>query len=180
MLWTLHVHTSSSPPLPFSPASLQVILDIRVPSLPIARLSAHAAPLNALAWAPHSPCHICTAGDDSQALIWDVSQMPKPIEGTNGGRRDRAKGGGCLLVRMRSGRCLRFSPFAVGSCSGSDTWLVGRHGTRILIFLRCPCDGSEPILAYVAEAEINQLQWSKAHTDWIAIALGNKLQVLRV
>merc|ERR1711991_262959 len=98
--------------------SAAVILDIRVPSLPIARLSAHAAPLNALAWAPHSPCHICTAGDDSQALIWDVSQMPKPIE--------------------------------------------------------------EPILAYVAEAEINQLQWSKAHTDWIAIALGNKLQVLRV
>ncbi len=31
--------------------------------------------VNALAWAPHSSCHICTAGDDSQALIWDLSSM---------------------------------------------------------------------------------------------------------
>ena len=28
----------------------------------------------------HSSCHICTAGDDHQALIWDIQQMPRPIE----------------------------------------------------------------------------------------------------
>lgn len=27
-----------------------------------------------------SSCHICTAGDDHQALIWDIQQMPRPIE----------------------------------------------------------------------------------------------------
>ncbi|GAV67784.1 LOW QUALITY PROTEIN: hypothetical protein CFOL_v3_11288, partial [Cephalotus follicularis] len=32
-------------------------------------------------WAPHSSCHICTAGDDSQALIWDLSSMGQPVEG---------------------------------------------------------------------------------------------------
>ena len=26
--------------------------------------------MNAIAWAPHSHCHICSVGDDSQALIW--------------------------------------------------------------------------------------------------------------
>ncbi|CEO95355.1 WD domain, G-beta repeat [Plasmodiophora brassicae] len=57
-----------------------VILDIRAPSLPVAELKGHSSCVNSIAWAPHSSCHICTAGDDSQALIWDLSQMPKPID----------------------------------------------------------------------------------------------------
>ena len=95
-----------------------VILDIRVPSLPAAKLSGHSQCVNALAWAPHSSCHICTAGDDNQALIWDLSHMPKPIE--------------------------------------------------------------DPILAYCAESEVNQLQWSKTQPDWVAICFDKKLQILRV
>lgn len=38
------------------------------------------ASVNGIAWAPHSSCHICTAGDDHQALIWDIQQMPRAIE----------------------------------------------------------------------------------------------------
>jgi WD repeat-containing protein 68 len=95
-----------------------IILDIRVPSSPAAELSGHNACLNAIAWAPHSSSHICTAGDDAQALIWDLSSMPKPIE--------------------------------------------------------------EPILAYSAEAEINQLQWASSQPEWIAISYGSKMQILRV
>eukprot|EP00455_Lapot_gusevi_P016691 TRINITY_DN1867_c0_g2_i1.p1 TRINITY_DN1867_c0_g2~~TRINITY_DN1867_c0_g2_i1.p1 ORF type:complete len:141 (+),score=39.74 TRINITY_DN1867_c0_g2_i1:292-714(+) len=57
-----------------------VILDIRAPSIPVAELQGHSASANGIAWAPHSSCHICTAGDDRQALIWDLSAMPKPIE----------------------------------------------------------------------------------------------------
>lgn len=83
-----------------------IILDIRVPSLPAAELTGHSSCINSLAWysaappttstawrfiltaaigvarAPHSSCHLATAGDDSSALIWDLSSMPKPIEGT--------------------------------------------------------------------------------------------------
>lgn len=57
-----------------------VILDVRVPSVPVADLSGHEAGVNAIAWAPHSHCHICTAGDDSQALIWDLQALPRQIE----------------------------------------------------------------------------------------------------
>jgi len=57
-----------------------IILDIRVPSLPAAELHGHTASVNSLAWAPHSSCHIASAADDKQALIWDLSAMPKPIE----------------------------------------------------------------------------------------------------
>ena len=40
--------------------------------------------------------------------------------------------------------------------------------------------GLDPILAYTAGAEINQLQWSSAQPDWIAVCFSNKLQILRV
>ena len=93
-----------------------IILDIRVPSLPVAELGGHLGCVNATAWAPHSSCHICTAGDDSQALIWDLSQMPnRPVE--------------------------------------------------------------DPILAYNADGEINNLQWSAIQPDWISIAYNDKLQI---
>jgi WD repeat-containing protein 68 len=95
-----------------------IILDIRVPSLPAAELTGHSSCINSLAWAPHSSCHLATAGDDSSALIWDLSSMPKPIE--------------------------------------------------------------DPILAYNAEAEVNQLQWSLGQPDWISIAFASKMQILRV
>ena len=95
-----------------------IILDIRVPSIPVAELKGHNACVNAVAWAPHSSRHICSAGDDTQALIWDLAPVPKPVD--------------------------------------------------------------DPILAYNAEAEINQLQWSAATPDWVAIAFDKKIQILRV
>eukprot|EP00794_Sanderia_malayensis_P006355 gene6355-7083_t len=95
-----------------------IILDMRVPCTPVARLSNHRASVNGIAWAPHSSCHICTAGDDQQALIWDIQQMPSAIE--------------------------------------------------------------DPILAYTAEGEINQIQWASNQPDWIAICYGSHLEILRV
>jgi len=95
-----------------------IILDIRMPSTPVSTLSAHTAAVNSVAWAPHSPCHICTGSDDKSALIWDLKTMPKPI--------------------------------------------------------------TDPILAYNAEDPINQLEWSAAQPEWVAIAFNRKMQVLRV
>lgn len=62
-----------------SPSTM--ILDVRWPKQPlVANLTGHTGSVNAIAWAPHSPCHICTAGDDTQALIWHLSDMPRPID----------------------------------------------------------------------------------------------------
>ena len=38
----------------------------------------------------------------------------------------------------------------------------------------------EPILAYGAAGEINQVQWSSAHVDWIAICYNKTLEILKV
>eukprot|EP00802_Teleaulax_amphioxeia_P014825 Tamp_14904.p1 GENE.Tamp_14904~~Tamp_14904.p1 ORF type:complete len:340 (-),score=49.05 Tamp_14904:424-1443(-) len=61
-------------------SSALVILDVRVPSIPVAELHGHDQSVNAIAWAPHSHCHICSVGDDSQALIWDLQALPRAIE----------------------------------------------------------------------------------------------------
>ncbi|KRX61286.1 DDB1- and CUL4-associated factor 7 [Trichinella sp. T9] len=94
-----------------------IILDIRLPCAPVARLNNHRAFVNGIVWAPHSSCHICTAADDHQALIWDVQAMPRAIE--------------------------------------------------------------DPILAYTAGGEINQVHWAPNQPDWIAICFNNCLEILR-
>ncbi|XP_049396191.1 protein TRANSPARENT TESTA GLABRA 1-like [Solanum stenotomum] len=96
-----------------------VILDIRSPAMPVAELERHQASVNAIAWAPQSCRHICSAGDDGQALIWELPTVAGP-------------------------------------------------------------NGIDPMSVYSAGAEINQIQWSAAQRDWIAIAFSNKLQLLKV
>lgn len=95
-----------------------VIIDVRIPCNPVARLRNHRGYINALTWAPHSGCHICTAADDRQALIWDLSSVPRPVD--------------------------------------------------------------DPILAYQAGGEVNQVHWSSTHSDWISICFDNYLEILRV
>ncbi|KAG5617373.1 hypothetical protein H5410_017197 [Solanum commersonii] len=96
-----------------------VILDIRSPAIPVAELERHQASVNAITWAPQSCRHICSAGDDGQALIWELPTVAGP-------------------------------------------------------------NGIDPMSMYSAGAEINQIQWSAAQRDWIAIAFSNKLQLLKV
>ncbi|KAK4351032.1 hypothetical protein RND71_030345 [Anisodus tanguticus] len=55
-----------------------VILDIRSPAMPVAELERHQASVNAIAWAPQSCRHICSAGDDGQALIWELPTVAGP------------------------------------------------------------------------------------------------------
>lgn len=110
-----------------------VVLDIRSPAMPVAELQRHRASVNAIAWAPQTATHICSAGDDGQALIWDL-----PI----------AAAGGPAAA----------APPLVQTSDG----------------------GIDPVLAYSAGVEINQLQWSAGQPDWIGIAFANKVQLLRV
>lgn len=51
------------------------ILDVRAPLREYAKLKSHKSCVNAIAWAPQSRHHLCSVGDDAQALIWDLSEM---------------------------------------------------------------------------------------------------------
>jgi WD repeat-containing protein 68 len=58
-----------------------IILDIRVPAVPVTELVGHVGNVNAVQWAPQSSGHIVTAGDDAQALVWEIvaATKGKPI-----------------------------------------------------------------------------------------------------
>ena len=61
------------------------ILDIRYPKNPALILNRHKGTCNAVRWSPHNMGYICTAGDDHQALIWDVNGIlgsSDPPQGT--------------------------------------------------------------------------------------------------
>jgi len=52
-----------------------------MPLKPTAELHGHNGSLNSIVWAPHSNRHICSAGDDRQALIWETVSSPKKSKG---------------------------------------------------------------------------------------------------
>ncbi|KAL9240596.1 hypothetical protein vseg_014796 [Gypsophila vaccaria] len=63
-----------------------VVLDIRSPTMPVAELERHCGGgVNAVAWAPQSGAHLCSAGDDGQALIWEVPNVGGAGVGTGTG-----------------------------------------------------------------------------------------------
>ena len=54
-----------------------LILDVRMPCTPVTELKGHKKFVNHCAWSPKSTHHICTAGEDGQALVWDISNIKK-------------------------------------------------------------------------------------------------------
>lgn len=61
-------------------SSKVVVLDIRSPAVLVAGLDKHRASVNAIAWPPQSSHLICSAGDDGQALIWELSMYYSGVE----------------------------------------------------------------------------------------------------
>jgi len=71
--------------------------------------------VNAVCWAPHSAVHLCSAGDDCQALIWDLA-----LSGAMGGQQQvrRPAGAGfvvavpplLLVVLLLAQRLFRLRP----------------------------------------------------------------------
>jgi hypothetical protein len=55
-------------------------------------------------------------------------------------------------------------------------------GYAYLTLCSSPCVQviEDPILAFAADGEINQLQWDASHEDWVAICFQQCVQVLKV
>ncbi|CAG8660874.1 7125_t:CDS:2, partial [Scutellospora calospora] len=51
------------------------ILDIRVPGVPVAELRGHSATVNCVSWAPNNHGILCSGGDDSQVLVWNINAV---------------------------------------------------------------------------------------------------------
>lgn len=70
-----------------------------------------------------------------------------------------------------------------GTCWEAATFLLTAFCCMlhlVLSTLKSLCASADPILAYSAGAEVNQLQWSNTQPDWVAICFSDKTQILRV
>lgn len=58
------------------------IIDSRVAMTSLVDLKSHNKPVTGMAWAPNSGAHICTVGEDSLVLIWNIeNQIENPSSG---------------------------------------------------------------------------------------------------
>lgn len=163
-----------------------IVLDIRFPTLPIAELNRHQAPANAITWAPHSSCHLCTAGDDCQGDFRGHRCLPPFALDL----KRRCVAAACASSRSpqpEAPTCTQGMMFpCVVQASHSLCPDPPAHPSRAaLIWDLGPGvakreQGLDPILAYTAEKPINQLQWSSLQTEWLAICYDQKTQILRV
>ncbi|KAJ0089160.1 hypothetical protein Patl1_32616 [Pistacia atlantica] len=60
-----------------------VVLDIRYPTNPVMELVKHTGSVNAISWVPFIGRQLCSVGDDSRALVWEVVGSEFGLE--NGG-----------------------------------------------------------------------------------------------
>ena len=72
--------------------------------------------------------------------------------------------------------------FSVNTFYSNDFFsaIADDHQALIWDIQSMPRAIEDPILAYTAAGEINQIQWSSTQPDWIAICYNNCLEILRV
>ncbi|KAG0367003.1 ddb1 and cul4 associated factor 7 [Gamsiella multidivaricata] len=127
------------------------ILDIRVPGIPISELRGHKGAVNCMAWSPISSSEIATGSDDHQVFIWEVNQM----------RHDRGE----------DHRNVHHTKAGTAGGAGNSKSPVPSSSTRVL---------HEPFRAANVGGEVNQIAWSSASPDWVAVGFGRTVQALRL
>jgi hypothetical protein len=103
----------------------------------------------------------------TQALIWDLSPLNQPTAPSTPPGGTTAAADGAVAPGNHNASSMPGGAGAAGPTAGA---VGGGQGS-------CSLD---PILAYSGGAEINQLQWSTAQPDWVAVSFANKTQILRV
>ncbi|KAA0150087.1 hypothetical protein FNF27_04701 [Cafeteria roenbergensis] len=125
--------------------------------------SPDATPLLRLRWNLMDPNYIaCVTMDSSTVIVLDI-RMPATAAAT-------------LRTHTAAANCLAWAPHSsCHLCSGADD-----NQALIWDLASLPKSVEDPILAYGAEREINNLVWPRSNPDWVTVAFDDKLQVLRV
>lgn len=120
-------------------------------------------PLLRLAWNKRDPNYIATmALDSSSVVVLDIRMLLPPVA--------ELKGHGKPI------NAIAWSPrSSTHICTASEDGYA-----YIWDLASVPKPILEPAFSYNAEQEINMMQWSHAYPEWIALAYGNKLQLLHV
>lgn len=113
---------------------------------------------------------------------WQHSQHPVQSVQLNSSALPHSATPASCLLRVRL--CCRPPPplrLALPRALVSFTLTVADdHQALIWDIQQMPRAIEDPILAYTAEGEINNVQWASTQPDWIAICYNNCLEILRV
>ncbi|KAI8605028.1 WD40-repeat-containing domain protein [Dissophora ornata] len=131
------------------------ILDIRVPGIPVSELRGHKGAVNCMAWSPISSSEIATGSDDHQVFIWEVNQT-KNEKGADVDQHHHHHHG---------------KSTSTSSNSANPKSPVPASTTRVM---------HEPFRAANVGGEVNQIAWSSASPDWVAVGFGRTVQALRL
>ena len=121
------------------------------------------SPLLRLAWNKKDPNYLATIlADSPKAIISDIRVPSVPVAELIGHQ-----------AAINGIDWAPHSPYHICTCSDDRNSLIWD-------MTKTPKIIEEPILAYAAGGEINQVQWSSAYEDWVAIDFDDCVQVLRV
>ncbi len=128
-----------------------------------ATASGGAPALLRLSWNKLDMNYLATFAQDAREVVLLDIRMPSFAVATLGGHTAAVNG-------------VAWAPHsACHVCSVSDDF-----GALIWDLSILPRPVEDPVLAYTAEGEINNVIWSTSLQDWVTIAFNNKMQILRV
>ncbi|KAJ6225013.1 hypothetical protein RDWZM_003558 [Blomia tropicalis] len=123
----------------------------------------NAAPLLRLAWSRQNSYYLATFSSDSNEIVILDIRVPCTPTATLKNHRSYVNG-------------ISWAPHSNSHiCTASDD-----HQALIWDLQHLPRSIEDPILAYQASGEINQIHWSSSQPDWIAICYNSSLEILRV
>jgi WD repeat-containing protein 68 len=121
------------------------------------------APLLRLVWNKQDPNYVASILTNStKAIILDVRQPSTPVAELNGHH-----------AAINGIAWAPHSAYHICTCSDDRQALIWDVTAAPKLI-------EEPVLAYSADKEINQVQWNASHKDWVGIVFEDKVQILRV
>lgn len=163
------------------------ILDVRAPGSPILELRGHQGAINAVAWGPpgtgfsggSSKGMICTAGDDSQCLVYDLASATLRSASAQGRRSRNGAGPSPAPSSDRGG---------INSSIGAEVPILAYSAEEMVnnvAWLRLPTLGGSSTNksggGVVQEwDEYGNKSASGPDIDWLAMTSGRSVRVLRV
>ncbi|KAF9157585.1 ddb1 and cul4 associated factor 7 [Actinomortierella ambigua] len=153
------------------------ILDIRMPGMPSSELHGHKGIVNCMAWSPTSRSAICTGSDDHQVFIWEINSLRQSRhEGDHHRLQESAEGGGVGGGGSGAGHNGSHKASLSTSSTSSSSHHHHHHHSNSNQTKTVP----EPFRAANVGGEVNQICWSSASPDWVAVGFGRTIQALRL